>query len=132
MRLDEISNHEIDNLKIRDKVAIHLFDATSLDKWNKKHDMVITTWFTAGNFYQADFPFDTYKNSGKRLDLTSNEKFTSIFKNAYHLLNPGGEIVIGACYIDNDKTRLKQEEIKIYSFFYIFKIAYIAKQILLV
>src|SRR5436190_11833943 len=52
----EISNNEIDNLKIRDKVAIHFFDATTLDKWNKKHDMVITTWFTAGNFYLADFP----------------------------------------------------------------------------
>ena len=106
----EISNKEIDNLKIRDKVAVHLFDATNLDKWDKNHDMVITTWFTAGNFYLADFPFNTYKDSGKKLDLTSNEKFTSIFKNAYNLLIPGGEIVIGACYIDNDKTRLKQEE----------------------
>ncbi len=25
-------------------------------------------------------------------------------------MNPGGEIVIGACYIDNDRTRIKQEE----------------------
>jgi len=42
--------------------------------------MVITTWFTAGNFYPQNFPFGTYKDSAKRLDLTSNEKFTSIFK----------------------------------------------------
>jgi SAM-dependent methyltransferase len=106
----EISNQEIEKLNITDKVAVHYFEATNLDKWKKKHDMVITTWFTAGNFYPEDFPFDTYKNSGKRLDLTTNEKFVTIFKSAYNLLNPGGEIVIGACYIDSDATRLKQEE----------------------
>jgi hypothetical protein len=106
----EISTNEIEKLGIRDKVAIHYFEATNLDKWNKKHDMVITTWFTAGNFYPEDFPFETYKDSGKPLDLATNVKFTTIFKNAYELLNPGGEIVIGACYIDNDATRLKQEE----------------------
>jgi hypothetical protein len=72
--------------------------------------MVITTWFTAGNFYPDDFPFNSYKDSGKRLDLTTNKKFTSIFKNAYELLNEEGEIVIGACYKDNNATRLKQEE----------------------
>jgi hypothetical protein len=39
-----------------------------------------------------------------------NTKFTRIFSHAYQLLHPGGEIVLGACYIDNDSTRLKQEE----------------------
>jgi hypothetical protein len=91
-------------------VKIHLFEAANLDQWSKKYDMVITTWFTAGNFYPDNFPFDTYRGSGQNLDLTSNEKFVTIFRNAYHLLNPGGEIVIGACYIDSDATRLKQEE----------------------
>jgi len=38
-----------------------------------------------------------------------NLTFKTIFSNLYALLNPGGEIVIGACYIDNDATRLKQE-----------------------
>lgn len=106
----EISNKEISNLNIQDKVAAHFFDATKLNEWKKKHDMVITTWFTAGNFYPEDFPFDSYKDSGIKLDLSTNKKFTSIFKNAYGLLNPGGEIVFGACYIDNDATRKKQEE----------------------
>ena len=105
----EISNKEIEKLNIRDKVAIHLFEAANLDKWSKKYDMIITTWFTAGNFYPDNFPFDTYKDAGQKLDLTSNEKFVTIFKNSYNLLNPGGEIVIGACYIDSDATRLKQE-----------------------
>ncbi|TAL43358.1 MAG: class I SAM-dependent methyltransferase, partial [Chitinophagaceae bacterium] len=106
----EISNKEIERLNIGDKVAAHFLDATDLDKWEKKYDMVITTWFTAGNFYPDDFPFDSYMESGKRLDLTTNKKFDTIFRNAYSLLNPGGEVVIGACYIDNDATRLKQEE----------------------
>ncbi len=106
----EISNSEIKNLNIGDKATAHYFDASDLDKWNKKYDMVITTWFTAGNFYPDDFPFESYKSSGKKLDLTTNEKFTTIFRNAYNLLNPGGEVVIGACYQDNKATRLKQEE----------------------
>jgi hypothetical protein len=106
----EISNNEIIRMNIPEKVAVHLFEAINLDKWSKKYDMVITTWFTAGNFYPEDFPFDTYKDSGKRLDLTTNKKFITIFKNAYNLLNPGGEIVIGSCYMDNDATRLKQEQ----------------------
>jgi hypothetical protein len=106
----EISNSEIAKLNIGDKVAAHYFDAANLDKWNKKYDMVISTWFTPGNFHPDDFPFDSYKASGIKLDLTTNEKFTTIFHNAYDLLNPGGEVVIGACYLDNAATRLKQEE----------------------
>jgi SAM-dependent methyltransferase len=106
----EISNAEIEKLKINDKVAVHYFEASNLDKWNKTYDMIITTWFTAGNFYPDDFPFDNYKDSGNRFDLNTNEKFTIIFKNAYRLLNPDGEIVIGSCYLDNEETRLKQEE----------------------
>ena len=106
----DISNTEIKKLNIGDKVAAHYFDAANLDKWNKKYDMVISTWFTAGNFYPDDFSFDNYKNSGKKLNLATNEKFTTIFRNAYGLLNPGGEVVIGACYLDNESTRLKQEE----------------------
>jgi SAM-dependent methyltransferase len=106
----EISNAEIKKLNIGHKVAAHYFDAANLGKWNKKYDMVITTWFTAGNFHPDDFPFDSYKSSEKKLDLATNEKFTSIIGNAYHLLNPGGEVVLGACYLDNKSTRLKQEE----------------------
>ena len=92
----EISNDVIRDLGIEDKVSAFFLDAKNLDTLNKKYDMVITTWFTAGNFYPDDFPFDSYKGSGKRLDLTTNKKFTAIFRNAYNLLNPGGEIVFGA------------------------------------
>lgn len=106
----DISNKNIAELHIQNKVTAHFFEATNLNKWQKKHDLVITTWFTAGNFYPDNFSFENYKNSVQRLDLSKNEKFDTIFSAAYNLLNPGGELVLGACYIDNDSTRQKQEE----------------------
>lgn len=106
----DISTKNIADLHIQDKVTAYFFEATNLHQWEKKYDLVITTWFTAGNFYPDDFSFDSYKDSGKRLDLSSNKKFETIFKNGHGLLNPGGEVVIGACYIDNNSTRQKQEE----------------------
>ena len=106
----DISNDVIGQLGIEDKVTALFLDAKDLDKWNRKYDMVITTWFTAGNFYPENFPFENYKDSGQRLDLTTNKKFTTIFTNAFKLLNPDGEIVIGACYKDNEATQVKQEE----------------------
>src|SRR5258705_13687665 len=72
--------------------------------------MVITTCFRDGNCYPDASQFENNKASGQRFELTTNKKLTAIFTNAYDLLNPGGEIVIGACYKDNDATRLKQEE----------------------
>ena len=105
-----ISNEIITALNIQDKVSVYFLDAMQLNEWKKKYDLIITTWFTAGNFYPGDFSFETYKESNIKLNLTENKKFQSIFYNAYQLLNDGGEIVIGACYIDNDNTRRKQED----------------------
>ncbi len=106
----DISNKNIAELHIQNKVTAHFFEATNLNKWQKKYDLVITTWFTAGNFYPDNFSFENYKNSVQRLDLSKNEKFDTIFSAAYNLLNPEGELVLGACYLDNDSTRQKQEE----------------------
>lgn len=97
-------------LKIDDKVKVYLVDATNLDKWDKKYDLIIITWFTAGNFYPDNFPFKNYNPLIERCELSRNQKFETIFSNLYNLLNISGEIVIGACYIDNDSTRLKQEK----------------------
>jgi hypothetical protein len=106
----DISKKVVAKLEIEDKVNAFFYDASQLDKWDKKYDLIITTWFTAGNFYPENFPFDTYMEAGEIMDLTKNEKFEKIFTLAYNLLKPGGEVVIGSCYIDNDKTRKKQEE----------------------
>ena len=104
-----LSRETAKELQIDDKVRVYLLDAINLDKWNKKYDLIIITWFTAGNFYPNNFTFESYNPLEKRLDLTKNEKFETIFSNLYKLLHTGGEIVIGASYIDNDKTRVKQE-----------------------
>lgn len=105
----DISKKVIVNLGIENKVNAFFSDALYLDTWNKKYDLIITTWFTAGNFYPGNFPFDNYNDAGKNMDLSKNEKFEKIFSAAYELLEAGGEIVIGSCYIDNDATREKQE-----------------------
>ena len=106
----DISTKNIADLNIQEKVNAYLFEAVKLNEWPKKYDMVITTWFTAGNFYPDNFSFETYESSRELLDLSTNKKFDTIFKSAYNLLVPGGKLVIGACYIDNESTRTKQEE----------------------
>jgi SAM-dependent methyltransferase len=104
-----ITQKNMAELNLQDKVSAYLMDAKKLDTWHKKYDLVITTWFTAGNFYPDDFSFETYQDSEQRLDLNCNKNFTAILSNAYHLLHEGGEVLIGACYKDNDETRKKQE-----------------------
>ena len=104
-----LSKKRIAELNIGDRVFVHLLQAHEMNLLNKKYDLVITTWFTAGNFYPENFDFDLYKGSEKRLDLSGNQRFDKVFSTAYQMLNPGGEIVLGACYIDNHRTREKQE-----------------------
>ena len=105
-----ISKKVIAELNIGDKVSVHFLEAPQIPSLNKKYDLIITTWFTGGNFYPENFPFETYRESGKRLDLSANERFEKIFSAAYEMLSSGGEIVLGACYIDNGSTRKKQED----------------------
>ncbi len=105
-----ISNEKIAELNLQDKVSAHLFEATNLSQWPKKYDLIICTWFTPGNFYPDHFSFENYPQSVTALDLSKNEKFETIFSSAYGLLNEGGELLLGACYLDNESTRLKQEE----------------------
>ncbi len=102
-----ISKNVIKDLKIEKKVSVKLLDAVNLKKLNKRYDLIISTWFTAGNFYPFDFDFKKFKPG---YDMTTNDRFTMIFKQAYEMLNPNGEIIIGSMYIENDKTRKKQEE----------------------
>ena len=105
----DIAKKVIIELHLQFKVKVYLIDAMNLDKWSSKYDLIISTWFTPGNFYPDDFSFKNYASQTEKLNLDKNENFTTIFKNAYALLKPGGELLLGACYIDNDSTRLKQE-----------------------
>lgn len=105
----DITNENMKQYNIASKVTSTLFDASKLETWQGEYDLVICTWFTPGNFYPDNFDFANYTPSN-RLDLTDNQKFTQIFSAAYHLLRPGGKLVLGACYKDNAATRTKQEE----------------------
>ncbi len=105
----DIANKNIADYQIQNKVNAFLFEATASSNMQKKYDLVVCTWFTPGNFYPENFSFETYKNAGEILDLTKNEKFETVFSAAYNVLNENGALLLGACYIDNDGTRLKQE-----------------------
>lgn len=104
-----ISNKIIETLNIGDKTKISFLEANQLSTLKEKYDIIMTTWFTAGNFSPDDFSFETYKEDGKKLNLDSNPRFEKIFAGAYNLLNPDGQIILGAVYIDNKNTRKKQE-----------------------
>ncbi|MBU0461011.1 MAG: class I SAM-dependent methyltransferase [Nanoarchaeota archaeon] len=103
----DISKKVIKDLKIEKKIGVQLLDAVKLKTLNKKYDLIISTWFTVGNFYPFDFDFKRFKPG---YDMSTNDKFTMIFKQAYELLNPDGEIIIGSMYIDNENTRKRQED----------------------
>lgn len=103
----DISNKIIKDLKIEEKASVQLFDAVKLKDLKKKYDLIISTWFTVGNFYPFDFDFKKFKPG---YDMSTNDKFTMILKQAYEMFNPNGELIIGSMYIDNDETRKKQED----------------------
>lgn len=105
----DLASKMVNTLGITDKVTLIQIDAVHLQELTATFDLVICTWFTPGNFYPDDFDFENYPKSSQKLDLSKNPKFTSIFSQAYGLLVPQGEIVLGACYKDNDATRIKQE-----------------------
>jgi cyclopropane fatty-acyl-phospholipid synthase-like methyltransferase len=103
----DISKKVIKDLKIEKKVGVQLLDAVKLKTLNQKYDLIISTWFTAGNLYPFDFDFKEFKPG---YDMSTNDKFTMVFRQAYEILNSDGEIIIGSMYIDNEETRKKQED----------------------
>ena len=103
------SNDFIAKNNLTKKVKVELLDATNIATLNQNFDVVICTWFTPGNFYPSGFSFSNYANAELKLNLDSNKKFENIFQSAYNLLNPQGELILGAVYIDNNETRIKQE-----------------------
>lgn len=46
----------------------------------------------------------------KKLNLSKNKKFNTIFSKVYKMLNTNVEILTGACYITNENTKKKQEQ----------------------
>lgn len=103
----DISRKAIEAYNAEDKAAVKLLDASKLKSLDRKYDLIISTWFTVGNFYPYNFDFDNFKPG---YDMRRNDKFSNIFKQAYDMLNENGEIIIGSMYIDNEATRKKQED----------------------
>jgi len=113
-----ISKGLVKELQINDKVKIVYFDATNLDKkdsseiFKHQYDLVICTYFTAGNFKPDEIKIG--KNGllmpYPKSCLEPNKKFVKIFKAAYKLLNDKGKIVLSATYIDTDANRVRQQD----------------------
>lgn len=102
-----LSKKVADELNISQKTHLHFLQADDLSTLNRKFDIIMTTWFTAGNFYPADFNFSSYIPGS--LDLQKNDRFSEIFLQAYNMLHADAKIILGACYVDNESTRLRQE-----------------------
>lgn len=102
----DLSKQVAESLSIQNKVSSLLLDATHLENLQKKYHVILSTWFTVGNFYPSTFSFEDFQPG---FDMSSNDKFSKVFRQAYEMLEEGGEIIIGSMYIDNENTRLKQE-----------------------
>lgn len=114
------AKNAIKKRNIENKVKIVYFDATNLNKktsneiFKHRYDLVICTYFTAGNFKPDEIKIKT-DEKGKIVPypkncLEPNKKFVKIFRGAYSLLKNNGKIVLGTTYIDTDINRRRQEE----------------------
>jgi SAM-dependent methyltransferase len=114
------SKRIINDSKFRNKVEVIQFDAVELDmhlaEFSKnRYDLVICTYFTAGDFKPNEIELKTKKDrSIADYDinvLKPNKAFVAVFKGAYDLLQEGGKVVIGSIYWDNDLARRIQEDL---------------------
>lgn len=100
-------------------VKIIYFNALNLelgkiDLPEKKYDLIICTYFTPGNFKPDKIKIEADKNNRiipyPKESLKPNKNFIKVFKSAYEMLYPNGEIFLGSVYIDTDENRKRQEE----------------------
>ena len=114
------SRRIISTKRIRNKVEVIQFDAVNLNTSSaelleiNKYDLVICTYFTAGDFKPDGIKLQT-KENGLIVDydinaLKPNENFVAVFRGAYNLLLERGKVVIGSVYWDNDFVRKMQED----------------------
>lgn len=104
-----IAKQNINEWNLADKVSVIRLEAKDILCLQKKYDIIMTTWFTPGNFYPADFDFNSYNPAQKRLSLKTNPAFTRVWSHAGQMLKKNGMIILGSCYYQNDATRIKQE-----------------------
>ncbi len=106
--------------RIADKVEVIKFDAVNLSIDSNepfkrdKYDLIVCTYFTAGDFKPEEIQLKTGRN-GKIADydlnlLRPNESFVAVIKGAFDMLKNDGKIVLGSVYRDNDMARSIQEQ----------------------
>lgn len=114
------SKEAIKKRGLQNKIKILYFDAVNLNKnssneiFKHKYDLIICTYFTAGNFKPDEIKIKTGRDGlilpYPKNSLEPNRKFIKIFRATYKLLKSGGKIILGSTYIDSDINRLRQEE----------------------
>lgn len=111
---DDVLRAAKDNIKkhnLLDKVNIRKFDAKNLNQLldlEQRYDLIICTYFTAGNFFPDSFSFDEEIDSLDHSEIKN--VFQKVFKPAFNLVRPSGELVLGSIYIDNIITALRQKQ----------------------
>ena len=106
-----VAKDKIKKYNLSDKVNIKKFDAKNLNQLldlEQRYDLVICTYFTAGNFFPDSFSFD------ENIDDLDHSKiknvFQKVFKPAFDLVRPSGELILGSIYIDNTNSALRQKQ----------------------
>ena len=102
----------IETCKLGSKVRVFNLDAKDLSQLNSSYDLILCTYFTAGDFIPDGFSFETDKNGKLKINfsLEKNASFEKVFRSAFDLLIDSGKLVLGSIYVDTDSTREKQEE----------------------
>jgi cysteine synthase/SAM-dependent methyltransferase len=102
----------IESCKLGSKVRVFNLDARDLLQLKGSYDLILCTYFTAGDFIPDDFSFETDKDGKLKVifSLEKNTSFEKVFRSAFDLLVVGGKLVLGSIYMDTDSTREKQEE----------------------
>jgi len=102
----------IESCKLGSKVRVFNLDARNLPQLKGQYDLILCTYFTAGDFIPDDFSFETDKDGKLKVmfSLEKNDSFEKVFRSAFDLLIVGGKLVLGSIYVDTDSTREKQEE----------------------
>jgi len=114
------SRRIVSTKRIANKVQVIQFDAVNLNTSSadflkkNKYDLVICTYFTAGDFKPYEIKLET-KENGLIVDydinaLKPNKNFDAVFTGAYDLLREKGKVVIGSIYWDNSFVRKMQED----------------------
>jgi len=106
----KIAFENIEKLKFSNKVQLKWIDARYLSRefnLDVKYDLVLCTYFTAGNFPPDSYSFTKNANVD---DLENKKAFQDVFKSKYNLLRPSGKLVLGSIYIDNPSTARRQRE----------------------